>query len=212
MFTLTADILHKIAPSIKGERAELIANYLTKICPLYGIDSADIFHEFLANVLVESGEFSTLSENLNYSAKRLMAVWPKRFPTLDIAQQYEHNPMKLANKVYGGRLGNNYDNDGYTFRGAGVIQITGRDNTTNFTNYYNQKFVASYSPEQIADLLRTDLSVSIHSACWIFAISFKLIDEAVNDEMKEIVKRINGGYTGLAERQQYYTQAKKYIV
>lgn len=209
---ITADILTKVAPTIKGQKAIDVAEYLDKICPLYGINAPDIFHEFLANILVESGEFNTLSENLNYSAKRLMAVWPKRFPTLDIATQYEHNPMKLANKVYGGRLGNNYDNDGYTFRGAGAIQITGRDNTTNFTNYYNQKFVTKYSPEQMADLLRTDLSIAIHSACWIFAISFKLIDEAVNDEMNAIVKRINGGYTGFAERQQYYTQAKKYIV
>lgn len=208
---ITADQLHKVALSIKGDRAEFISNLINKICPLYGIDTTDVLHEFLANVLVESGEFNTLAENLNYSAKRLVAVWPKRFPTLQDAIPFEHNPMALANKVYGGRMGNNQLNDGFNFRGSGLMQITGRENTTNFTNYYNNKFTTQYTPEQIADLLRTDLSIAMHSACWIFAISFKLIDEAINDDMLAIVKRINGGYTGLNERQNYYTRLKQFV-
>ena len=168
-------------------------------------------HEFLANVLVECGQFTVFAENLNYSAKRLTQVWPSRFPTIQDAIPYEHNPMKLANKVYAGRLGNINEGDGYNFRGSGAIQLTGRSNITNFTNYFNAKFNTTYTPEQIAELLRTDLATTIHSACWFFAIAKNLIQLAIDDELKTIVKRINGGYIGLSERTNFYKKCVQYI-
>lgn len=77
------------------------------------------------------GAMQPIEENLNYSAKRLTQVWPKRFPTLDAAKPYANNPPALANKVYGGRLGNAL-NEGWLFRGRGLIQITGRENYAKF--------------------------------------------------------------------------------
>ncbi|SDN84473.1 hypothetical protein [Ensifer sp. YR511] len=91
----------------------------------------------LAAILAEAhhetgGTMQPVSENLNYSAKRLTEVWPSRFPTLAAAAPYAGNQRKLANKVYGGRLGNTGDDDGWLFRGRGLAQITGRDNYARF--------------------------------------------------------------------------------
>ncbi len=73
-----------------------------------------------------------VTENLNYSADRLTQVWPKRFPDLASAKPYARNPRKLANKVYGGRMGNKAADDGWRYRGRGLPQITGHDNYAMF--------------------------------------------------------------------------------
>ncbi|WP_104663406.1 hypothetical protein [Ensifer adhaerens] len=91
----------------------------------------------LAAVLAEvhhetGGTMRPLEENLNYSARRLTQVWPARFPTLASAEPYAGNPRKLANRVYGGRLGNVEGDDGWAFRGRGLAQITGRANYGKF--------------------------------------------------------------------------------
>lgn len=91
----------------------------------------------LAAILAEAhhetgGQFQPVSENLNYSARRLTEVWPSRFPTIASAAPYAGNPRKLANKVYGARLGNTDDNDGWLYRGRGLAQITGKTNYAKF--------------------------------------------------------------------------------
>ena len=195
------------------QRANEVATVLDKICPLYGIDTPDIFHEFIANLCEECAEFTDFEENLSYSARRLMVVWPHRFPDYETAKQYERNPKKLANKVYSNRkdLGNRQPDDGWNFRGGGPIQLTGRYNYTNFTIFYNRKFGTVISIEEMADLLRTDLTMGIHSACWLFAVSKKLIPLAIADFMKDIVKRINGGLTNYPSRVAYYNRAKQFV-
>lgn len=213
MLVITADILKRICTRTSFQKLQSVADALNKVCPLYGIDNADIMHEFLANIIEESGEFTRYEENLNYSAERLMVVWPNRFPTLIIAKQFERNPQKLAEKVYGNRkeLGNIQPDDGWTFRGGGPIQITGRSNYTNFTSWMRKKFGIEKPIAEWAQLLRTDDEYGIHSACWIFAIAFSLNDEAMADDMKTIVKRINGGLTNYSLRLKYYELCKKYI-
>lgn len=94
-----------------------------------------LFH--LAAILSEAyhetgGRMQPISENLNYSAKRMTQVWPSRFPTVASAKPYANNPQKLANKVYGGRLGNDGPNDGWLYRGRGLAQITGNANYAKF--------------------------------------------------------------------------------
>ncbi|WP_128918563.1 glycoside hydrolase family 19 protein [Bradyrhizobium nanningense] len=81
---------------------------------------------FFAQMLEETGGFHIQVESLRYSPSRLMEVWPHRFPTLDIAEQYAYNEEKLGNYVYGGRLGNTNPGDGFRYRGRGLLQITGR--------------------------------------------------------------------------------------
>jgi len=210
---ITGEILKLICPTLSADKAVKIASLLDEICPKYGINTPNIFHEFIANLAHESSEFSHMEENLRYSAERLTKVWPTRFPTVASAKPYEYNPKALAEKVYGNRadLGNTQQGDGWLFRGGGPIQTTGRRNYSEFAKFYNKTFGTSFTPEQIAENVRTNISMGIHSACWIFAISFKLIDEAENDSMKEIIKRINGGYNGIQDRLHYYELAKRYI-
>jgi putative chitinase len=100
-----------------------IAPALDAACTQYAINTARQLTHFLGHVYHESGGFVRLHENLDYRAERLMEVWPKRFPTLQSAAPYAHNPPALANSVYAGRLGNTAPDDGWRYCGRGFIQI-----------------------------------------------------------------------------------------
>ena len=149
---------------------------------------------FVGQCAHESNNFTRLEEGLNYSASRLMAVWPSRFPTLEAAAPYANNPEKLANKVYGGRadLGNKEDGDGFKFHGRGCIQLTGRD-------------LYERCGEAIgADLInQPQLLVEPHyaamSAAW-FWNKKGLNALADAQDADTMTKRINGGLLGLDDR------------
>jgi putative chitinase len=149
---------------------------------------------FVGQCAHESNNFTRLEEGLNYSASRLMAVWPSRFPTLEAAAPYANNPEKLANKVYGGRvdLGNKEDGDGFKFHGRGCIQLTGRD-------------LYERCGEAIgADLInQPQLLVEPHyaamSAAW-FWNKKGLNSLADVQDYDTMTKRINGGLIDLDDR------------
>lgn len=204
----------KVCTTMSAERATRVCNALNEVCPQYGINTPTIMHEFIANVAHECMEFRVAEENLNYSAAALRRTWPARFPTDAIAAQYHRKPKLIAEKVYGGRkdLGNTQNGDGWLFRGSSWIQITGRSNHTRFLSFYNEKFGTKHTLSQMADLLRYDYKYAAHSACWFFAIAAGLIPYAIADNMKHIVKRINGGYNGMNDRVRLYELAKKHIV
>jgi len=222
MFILTGDIVNSIAPSLKGKQAADIAAWHTEICPQYGINTANIFHEFFANELHESNCFKVLAENLNYKVDALINLFGTKRISVEQASRYGRmdgqiaNQVAIANTIYGGswgkaNLGNTQPNDGWDMRGSGPMQITGRDNITGFTNYYNKLTGLSFSPEIMASRLRDDTKTGIHSACWVFAIAKKLIPAAEQDKMRDIVKRINGGYNGIAERMSYLDRCRQLI-
>lgn len=185
---MTLQQLHAIAPLSPD-----ITEQFNTVTSQYSITNLPAF---VANTVHESNQYRTLSENLNYSADRLIQVWPHRFSNQN-AMDYAHNPQKLANMVYGKRLGNVQPNDGYNFRGSGVIQLTGRENHTKFTIYYNKRFGTNYTIEAMAELLRTDITFGLHSACWIFEPLDKL-------QFINICKGINGGLVGYDERLRLY--------
>jgi putative chitinase len=99
----------------------------------------------LATVRHEVGpRMIPIVENMNYSAKRMMQVWPSRFPTLASAQPFANNPEKLGNNVYGNRLGNGppSSGDGYRYRGRGIgAQFTGRVNYERFSKLFGVDFI-----------------------------------------------------------------------
>ena len=96
----------------------------------FGILTPNQQAAFIGQCGHECGHFRILEENLNYRAATLMKLWPKRFPTLEIANAYAGNPKKIANMVYANRMGNRDESsgDGYRFRGRGCIQLTGHAN------------------------------------------------------------------------------------
>lgn len=207
-------ILKQICPSLKEDHAIKLEGYINDICPEYGINTAGILHEFLANIIEESGEFSRYEENLNYStAERIHEIWPNRFTTIEVARPFIHNPKALAEKVYGMRkdLGNVINGDGYAFRGSGAIQLTGRNAFNLFAGHMAVQFDLRKNIYDWAEDLRTNEEWAIHSACWYFAIARKLIQLAIDDNMKEIVRRINGAYTNMGTRLKYYERCKALI-
>lgn len=109
--------------------ASLYAAHLTSAMRHFKITaSQNRMAMFLAQIAFESGRLARVEENMSYSPQRLMAVWPRRFPTIEIAKQYAFNPQKLADFVYGGRMGNVNPGDGWKYRGRGLKQLTGSDN------------------------------------------------------------------------------------
>lgn len=160
----------------------------------YGMDTAVRQAAFIGQCGHESNSFKTLEEGLNYSAARLMAVWPSRFPSLEVANQYANNPEKLANKVYGGRadLGNTEDGDGFKFHGRGLVQLTGRSNVTVCGEALGQPFAEH--PE-----LLLEPEWACMSAGWFW--NKKGLNALADSESWELMtKRINGGLNGLSDR------------
>lgn len=113
---------------------------------------------FIAQGLIETGFLRYSSESLKYSAKRLLEVFPGYYPTLEDAQKDAGDAQKIANRVYGGRLGNIEPDDGWTYRGRGFFQVTGRD------NYRRYSEIAGVDLEATPDLLSKDLALSIRVA------------------------------------------------
>lgn len=147
---------------------------------------------FIGQCMHESGGFKHLKENLNYSAKGLMATWPSRFPDMDIAERYERQPEKIAGKVYLGRMGNETVEDAEKYIGRGLIQLTGKENYANCGLGLGVDFVSN------PDWLATPKYAAM-SAGW-FWNKKGLNALADADDIVTMTKRINGGNIGLDDR------------
>lgn len=205
MSLITGEQLRQIAKTLTPQRAEQMAGLINEICPKYGIDRVGRLHEFLAQVLHESGEFSAKTENMNYTAARICAVWPSRFKTVAAAAPFARNPVALANEVYGGRMGNNRQGEGWRYRGGGFIGLTGKSVYTEYAGYIGKPV------GEAADLVRSTDRYALDSACWFFAIRKKLLDEADADLQDKITYHVNGGYIGKKSRDEYYEAAKRVL-
>jgi len=156
--------------------------------------------EFVGQIAVESGQLSRLVENLNYTTpERLMAVWPRRFPTRDSALPFVREPEALANLVYGGRMGNVQPGDGWRFRGRGLKQLTGRNN-------YQAYQLASDIPVLVDPDVLLNPTFAADSAAWFWSANGC---EAIADNVEELTRRINGGLTGLQDRIQLTALARE---
>ena len=165
----------------------------------YNISTPKREAAFIGQCSVESANFTRLQENLNYSAQRLMQVWPSRFPNISMAQPYANNPEKLANFVYAGRMGNLQDGDGWKFHGRGLIQLTGRENYANCGSSIGVDIIDN------PDLLLTPKYATL-SAGWFWG-KRGLNDLADSGDIETMTRRINGGTTALDERIAKITKA-----
>ncbi len=125
---ITRAHLAVLAPHAAAHIVAAIVDHADEVLPRYGLATTTRLPDFMAHILVESAYLTRTDENLSYTAERLHAVWPTRFPTVAGAEPFAHNPQALANKVYGGRMGNAGPDDGWLNRGQGLLQTTGHDN------------------------------------------------------------------------------------
>lgn len=199
---ITDEQLARIAAGLTPEQRAVYLDALNTALNEFEINTPLREAAFLAQTAHESQNFTRLVENLNYSAKRLTQVWPKRFPTLEKAEPYANNPEKLANFTYANRNGNGpvESGDGWNYRGRGFIQITGR------ANY--QACGDGLASDVVADPDKLALpEFAFRSAAWFWG-SHGLNPLADNADLKTITIRINGGTVGLDERLQLYAKVK----
>ena len=163
---------------------------------------------FFAQTGHETGDFKVYNENLNYSAQGLQGIFGKYFPG-NLEESYARQPEKIANRVYASRMGNGDEKsgDGWKFRGRGAIQLTGKDNYTQFSKHLNKPEILT-NP----DLVATEYS--FESALFFFEKNkfWSICDQGVNDAaILSLTKRVNGGTHGLADRQAKTKKFYEYV-
>ena len=173
------------------------STYMVQIVEKYKIKNPLHLAHFLAQIGHESGNFLSVSENLNYSADGLRKIFPKYFADNVVAMKYARNSEAIASRVYGNRMGNGDEasKEGFKFRGRGYIQLTGKANYQAFSDFIKEDCVAN------PDLVSTKYPMD--SAIWFFDKN-KLWDicskGAGDDVVTAVTKRVNGGTHGLADR------------
>jgi putative chitinase len=188
---------------LKGHVPQVVIDSIPEVASKFGINTPLRVAHFLAQCGHESGGFRVTQENLNYSAKGLNGIFKKYFPTEATAAAYARNPQKIANKVYANRMANGSEasGDGYKFRGRGYIQLTGRDNYTQFG-----KAIGVDIPSN-PDLVSSTYALA--SAAWFWSKNGlnKLADAGASDTaVTSITKRVNGGTIGLADRIKHFKE------
>lgn len=201
---ITDDSLKQIMPRLPDVKRAAFLPALQSALNEFGVNTPKREAAFLAQIAHESGELTIVAENLNYSAKGLMATWPKRFDSVK-AQQYERNPQKIASYVYANRIGNGDEasGDGWRFRGRGPIQITGRENYQKYGIRLNVDLIND--PDKAAT---PEVGFRIAGLYWRENGLNELADGGM---FQTITKRINGGLKGLEDRVKYYTRAKQVL-
>lgn len=187
---------------LKGHIPDSVIAAIPDTAAKFNITNVLRLAHFLAQAGHESGQFKATSENLNYSSKGLLGIFPRYF-TPALAEQYARKPEMIASKVYGGRMGNGPEatKDGYKFRGRGYIQLTGKDNYTQFDKTVPEDILAN------PDLVST--KYALMSAAWFFdknklwGICDKGADQAT---VTAVTKRVNGGTIGLPDRIKHFNE------
>ena len=179
-------------------------NALSQLLPDYEINTPQRIAAFIAQCSHESAGFTALRENLNYRWQSLRKIFPKYFPTDELAQEYANKPNKqeaIANRVYANRMGNGPESsgDGWRFCGRGLIQLTGRDNYSWFA------VSLGIAVEEASEYLQT-FEGAAQSACWFWETN-GLNRWADAGDILTLTKRINGGTIGLDDRIKHYNHA-----
>ena len=189
--------------NLRGHIPDTVIAQIPDVAEKFQINTPLRLAHFLAQCGHESGGFRATQENLNYSAKGLLGIFKKYFPTQELAEQYQRKPEMIASRVYGGRMGNGTEptKEGYKFRGRGYIQLTGKDNYTAFGKAINEDMTAN--PDKVAT------HYPLLSAAWFFSKNglHKIADTGSSDTVvTQITKRVNGGTIGLADRIKHFKE------
>ena len=188
---------------LKGHIPDAVITQLPDTIAKFELNTPLRLAHFLAQAGHESGGFKAVNENLNYGAKGLLGIFKKYFPTEEKAKLYERKPEKIANLVYGSRMGNGPEasGEGYKFRGRGYIQLTGKDNYKAFDVVVAESIVDN------PDLVAT--KYPLLSAAWFFHKNglHKIADQGATDAVvTSVTKRVNGGTIGLPDRIKHFKE------
>jgi putative chitinase len=192
-----------VLDKLKGHIPDSVLAQIPDTAAKFELNTPLRLAHFLAQAGHESGGFKAVNENLNYGAKGLLGIFKKYFPTPEKAALYERKPEKIANLVYGGRMGNGIEStgEGYKFRGRGYIQLTGKDNYKAFDNVVLENIIEN------PDLVAT--KYPLMSAAWFFHKNglHKIADEGDTDLIvTKVTKRVNGGTIGLPDRIKHFKE------
>jgi putative chitinase len=194
---------------LKGHVPDAVIAQIPEVMEKFQINTPLRLCHFLAQCGHESGNFKAVNENLNYGAKGLLALFKKYFPTEAKAKEYERKPEKIANLIYGGRMGNGPETsgEGYKFRGRGYIQLTGKDNYSAFDKVVAENIL------ETPDLVATKYPLLSAAWFWNSRKLNELADKGATDaEVTSITKKVNGGTIGLEDRikhfKEFYTLLK----
>jgi putative chitinase len=177
---------------------------LSQLLPDYDINTPQRIAAFVAQCAHESGNFMVLKENLNYRAATLRKIFPKYFPTDAIANDYAtrlNKQMHIASRAYANRMGNGDEAslEGWKFCGRGLIQLTGKNNYQAFAD--SLEMDVNDVPEYLGTF-----EGAAQSACWFWETN-NLNKWADAGDIRELTRRINGGYIGLEDRIKHYNHA-----
>ena len=187
---------------LKGHIPDSVIAAIPDTAAKFNITNVLRLAHFLAQAGHESGQFKATQENLNYSSKGLLGIFPRYF-TPALAESYARQPQKIANRVYGGRMGNGAEatGDGFKFRGRGYIQLTGKDNYTQFDKTVPEDILAN------PDLVST--KYALQSAAWFFNKNglWTICDKGADQgTATAVTKRVNGGTIGLPDRIKHFNE------
>jgi putative chitinase len=188
---------------LKGHVPDEVIAQIPGVQDKFAINSALRLAHFLAQTGHESGGFKFKSENLNYSAEILRKVFPKYFPDIVVAKQYERKPEAIASRVYGGRMGNGPEatKEGFKYKGRGYIQLTGKDNYKAFDATVPEDILAN------PDLVATQYPLLSAAWFWNSRKLNSIADQGATDEVvTKITKLVNGGTIGLADRIKHFKE------
>ncbi len=169
----------------------------------FGIDTPLKTAHFLAQLLHECCGLRVMEENLNYSAQGLLRTFPRYFNKVT-ANQYARRPQKIANRVYANRMGNGNEasGDGWMYRGRGCIMLTGKD---NYRAYQNSGFC-------VGSIMDSPSLIAKSPGCFKSAMWFwwrnGINAIAETDNIREVTRKVNGGYNGLEQRSRLLAKAK----
>jgi len=194
--------VEQVAELLPRIEAQVWFDAMTRVLPKWNIDTVDRVAGFIAQTSHESGGYSVLTENLNYSAEALDKIFPKYFKRAGRdARNYHRQPEKIANVIYANRMdnGGTDSGDGWRFRGGGILQLTGRYNYTQFGK------AEGMSAEEATEFVRSPIG-ALASACWFWDTN-NINKYCDNQDITGMTKRINGGTIGLEDRKKHYAHA-----
>ena len=193
---------------LKGHVPDSVIAQIPDTAAKFNITTPLRLAHFLAQCAHESGNFKAISENLNYSADGLKKIFPKYFPGT-LSESYARNPEKIASRVYGGRMGNGDETtkEGFKFRGRGFIQLTGKQNYTNFTKFIAEDCVAN--PDLVASKYPLASAAFFFNSNKLWEICDKGADDAT---VTAVTKRVNGGTIGLPDRIKHFKEYYSLLV